>query len=78
MTFDLEALQKIEKYVGLIVNKYTGKGQTFCQFIKDFGIGNVQPPHLALHRSKRKRKSTNHKSQRNENRNFSGTTLSSL
>jgi len=36
MTFDPETLLKMEKYVGLIVNKYTGKGQPFRQFIKDF------------------------------------------
>ena len=29
MTFDPETLLKMEKYVGLIVNKYTGKGQLF-------------------------------------------------
>ncbi len=36
MTFDLEALDKIGKCIGQIVNKYTGRGQTFRNFIQSF------------------------------------------
>ncbi len=63
MTFDPEALQKIEKYIGLIVDKYTGKGQAFRQFIRDFEcitepISEGMNNHLIWHfiDAKRKRK----------------------
>ena len=36
MSFDLDAWEKIVKCIGQIVNKYTGKGQTFGNFIQSF------------------------------------------
>ena len=36
MSFDLDAWAKIVKCIGQIVNKYTGKGQTFRNFIRSF------------------------------------------
>jgi len=36
MSFDHDAWEKMVECLGLMVNKYTGKGQTFDNFIRGF------------------------------------------